>query len=102
MNIAIVLEGDILNGNAEIWTALYNEMLESNMGAPGLLLRRSKFGRRRNDDVEPCTEIDNSERGGDEHHATAARDNCQRTDNSRTIGGVQHYALNGTRRSTAR
>lgn len=77
--------------------ALRNEMLESNVGAPGLRIRPSKFGREENDDVEPPTESDNGDRGEVVHHATTTRDYCQRTEIPRMIDGTHQYALNGTR-----
>jgi len=98
-DIALVLEGDILHGEAENCMALHNEMLESNFSAPGLRIRPSKFGQEENDDVEPGKESDNSERGEGAHHITTAGGNCQLSENPRIIGGIQPYPLNGTRKN---
>lgn len=109
-------EEDVLDGDAENWMALHNEVLESGVGAPGMRIRSSI----KNNDVEPCTESDNSERGEDLHHATRARNNRQcigsvqldgrngsamlsnrshRTDTAKMVIGIQQYTLNGTRRN---
>jgi hypothetical protein len=116
-NIVLVSEEGLLGGDAENWTALHSEMLESEICTMGLDIQSSTVGRGAIDDVERCTESDGREKGEDVHSATAARNDRQhdssiraesrsgsvflskysaRTDTAGMIGGFQQYALNGT------
>jgi hypothetical protein len=104
-----------LDGDTADWAVLQNEMLESEVGGPVLGIRPSTTDRKENDDLAPCTESDNSERGDNVHHDTTARNDRQRssyiqvegrtdsvfisshshrTDAAKVVGGVQQSTSN--------